>query len=77
MTGVGRTGPEHEYGQVEQSERLAKTLEQAGAPVQLVRIPFARHAFDIVPDSPASQLARGAAATFLRQTLVSDGAGTR
>jgi acetyl esterase/lipase len=62
---------------VEQSERLAKTLEQAGAAVQLVRIPFARHAFDIVPDSPASQLARGAAATFLRQTLVSDGAGSR
>jgi acetyl esterase/lipase len=54
---------------VEHSERLATALGQAGARVELIRLPMARHAFDVVPESPASQLARGAIATFLGQTL--------
>jgi acetyl esterase/lipase len=57
---------------VAQSEQLAGALEQMGSPVQLVRLPFARHAFDMVLESPASQLARGALATFLGQTLLHD-----
>jgi acetyl esterase/lipase len=57
---------------VTQSEQLARALEQAGTPVQLVRLPFARHAFDAVLESPASQLARGAVATFLQHTLMHD-----
>jgi acetyl esterase/lipase len=51
------------------SARLADALEEAGARVQLLRLPFARHAFDIVSESPASQLSLGAIVTFVQRTF--------
>jgi acetyl esterase/lipase len=59
---------------VEHSDRLAEALQKVGARVRLVRVPNARHAFDAVLESPASQLARGATDTFLHQTLRGDAA---
>ena len=49
----------------DQSVRMAHTLEAAHVSYELVAVPWARHAFDLVFDSPASQLARGAVDTFL------------
>jgi acetyl esterase/lipase len=49
----------------EHSRLLAGGLAQAGARVQLVSVPFAPHAFDLVPDALGTQLARAAMAAFL------------
>jgi acetyl esterase/lipase len=54
----------------EQSRLLARALEQAGVPTELVLVPAARHAFDIVPDSLASQLAQQAVRAFLSHSSV-------
>lgn len=54
---------------VDRSEWLAMRLKQAGAPVELITIPLARHAFDQAVESPASQLGRRATAAFLKRQL--------
>lgn len=52
-----------------QSERLTELLHKANASVELLKVPGARHAFDYVFESPASQLARQAVAAFLTRQL--------
>jgi acetyl esterase/lipase len=42
---------------VDHTRRLARALTAAGAPVDSVLLPAARHAFDLMPDSVSSQLA--------------------
>ncbi len=51
------------------SERLAAALEQRGAPVRLLLIPFAEHGFDIRPGGIGEQLSRGVLLDFLDQHL--------
>ncbi|MGI9146800.1 MAG: alpha/beta hydrolase [Chloroflexota bacterium] len=51
--------------QAEHSRRLARALRGVGVRVQLVCVPFARHAFDLVPDGLGTQVAREAVAAFL------------
>jgi acetyl esterase/lipase len=50
---------------VEHSDRLQVALQRAGVRAHLVRIPFARHAFDVPSRGLASQLAREAVVNFL------------
>ena len=47
------------------SLRLASALEHVGVPSRFVCVPFARHAFDLVPYGPATMLAREAVFAFL------------
>jgi acetyl esterase/lipase len=47
------------------SLQLVAKLSTLGVRVESLTIPYARHAFDLVGDSPASQLARQAIAAFL------------
>jgi acetyl esterase/lipase len=54
---------------VEHSRRLAAALAAHGAQVRLVEVPFARHAFDIVPDGLHTVLAHEAIAAFLEDRL--------
>lgn len=49
----------------EHSAMLAQKLKKEGVVVQLVRVPFARHAFDLVADGLGTQLAQAAVAGFL------------
>jgi hypothetical protein len=44
---------------------LAQALITQGSSVQLVEVPFARHAFDVIPDGWPSYLALEAIAAFL------------
>lgn len=53
----------------ENSSRLAAALEQRGAPVQLLLIPFAEHGFDIRRGGIGEQLSRGVLLDFLDRTL--------
>ncbi len=50
---------------VDHTRRLAHALADAGAPVDAVLLPAARHAFDLMPDSVSSQLAFQAVLAFL------------
>jgi dipeptidyl aminopeptidase/acylaminoacyl peptidase len=54
---------------VDHSRRLAAALAAHGAQVQLVEVPFARHAFDIVPDGVHTLLAHEAITAFLEGRL--------
>ena len=54
---------------VEHSRRLAAALAAHGAQARLVEVPFARHAFDIVPDALHTVLAHEAIAAFLEDRL--------
>jgi len=47
------------------SQQLAMKLASRGVPAKTLTIPYARHAFDIVGNGPASQLARQPVADFL------------
>jgi len=58
---------------LEHSRRLAATLAASGAPVRLVEVPFARHAFDIIPDGLQTLLAHEAIAAFLEGRLAVPG----
>jgi acetyl esterase/lipase len=49
----------------EHTTALADALAAHGAPVEVTAVPFARHAFDLVPDSLGAQLALGALLRFL------------
>jgi acetyl esterase/lipase len=49
----------------EHTRRLADSLASRGARVDTLVVPFARHAFDLLPDSLGAQLARGALLKFL------------
>jgi acetyl esterase/lipase len=58
---------------LEHSRRLAASLAASGASVRLVEVPFARHAFDIVPDGLQTLLAHEAIAAFLEGRLAGPG----
>jgi acetyl esterase/lipase len=49
--------------------QLAAALAAHGAQVRLVEVPFAQHAFDIVPDGIQTLLAHEAIALFLEGRL--------
>lgn len=48
-----------------QSERLAAALEREGRPVTFLRLPWAVHACDYFPGSPAAQIAKAGVVQFL------------
>jgi acetyl esterase/lipase len=64
-------GASDELVPFEQSQLLGHSLEQQGLAVQVLRVPNARHAFDLVSDSPAEQLARSVVLDFLEKRLPS------
>jgi acetyl esterase/lipase len=53
---------------VEHSELLADALSAHGVAHDVLVLPWARHAFDIIPDGLTSQLARQTIDAFLNDT---------
>ena len=53
---------------VRHSERLAARAHRAGAHVELIKVPFARHVFDLIPGGLATQLAAAAVLRFLQSS---------
>jgi acetyl esterase/lipase len=61
----------------EHSRRLARELGRQGANVTLLEVPFARHAFDVVPNGLPTRLAHQAIGAFLERELTPEIDGTR